>query len=42
MGTKSLLIRAWEEMRMRQYLQLSADVMSIMEGTSDARAVRHD
>jgi enoyl-CoA hydratase len=40
MGTKSLLIRAWEEMGMRQHLQLSADVMSIMEGTSDARAVR--
>ncbi len=40
MGTKSLLIRAWEEMGMRQHLQLSADVMSIMEGTSDARAAR--
>jgi enoyl-CoA hydratase len=40
MGTKSLLIRAWEEMGMRQHLQLSADVMSIMETTSDARAVR--
>jgi hypothetical protein len=35
MGTKSL---AWEGMDMRQHLQLSADVMSIMEKTSDAVA----
>ena len=40
MGTKSLLIRAWEQMGMRQHLQMSADVMSIMEKTSDAQAVR--
>jgi enoyl-CoA hydratase len=40
MGTKSLLVRAWEAMGMRQHLQLSADVMSIMEKTSDAMAVR--
>ncbi|MGE0387394.1 MAG: enoyl-CoA hydratase-related protein [Gammaproteobacteria bacterium] len=40
MGTKSLLVRAWEEMGMRQHLQLSADVMSIMENTSDAIAAR--
>jgi enoyl-CoA hydratase len=40
MAAKSLLIRAWEQMGMRQHLQLSADVMSITETTSDARAVR--
>jgi enoyl-CoA hydratase len=40
MGTKSLLVRAWEQMGMRQHLQMSADVMSIMEKTSDAQAVR--
>jgi len=40
MGTKSLLVRAWELMGMRQHLQMSADVMSIMEKTSDAQAVR--
>jgi enoyl-CoA hydratase len=40
MGTKSLLVRAWDQMGMRQHLQMSADVMSIMEGTSDARAAR--
>lgn len=40
MGTKSLLIRAWEQMGMRQHLQTSADVMSIMEKTSDAAAFR--
>ena len=40
MGTKSLLVRAWEGMGMREHLQLSADVMSIMEKTSDAIAVR--
>jgi enoyl-CoA hydratase/carnithine racemase len=42
MGTKSLLIRAWEQMGMRQHLQLSADVMSILEKTSDAQAVRRE
>ncbi|MCU1344539.1 MAG: enoyl-CoA hydratase/isomerase, partial [Acidimicrobiia bacterium] len=40
MATKSLLIRAWEQMGMRQHLQTSADIMSILEKTSDARAVR--
>jgi enoyl-CoA hydratase len=40
MGTKSLLVRAWEEMGMRNHLQMSADVMSIMESTSDAHAAR--
>jgi len=40
MGTKSLLVRAWEQMGMRQHLQMSADVMSVMEKTSDAMAVR--
>lgn len=40
MGTKSLLVRAWEQMGMRQHLQMSADVMSIMENTSDAIAAR--
>ncbi|MFI5041449.1 MAG: enoyl-CoA hydratase-related protein [Acidimicrobiales bacterium] len=40
MGTKSLLVRAWEGMGMRAHLQLSADVMSIIEKTSDAAAVR--
>jgi enoyl-CoA hydratase/carnithine racemase len=40
MGTKSLLVRAWEGMGMRLHLQLSADIMSIMEKTSDAVAVR--
>jgi enoyl-CoA hydratase/carnithine racemase len=40
MGTKALLVRAWEAMGMRQHLQLSADIMSIMEKTADAVAVR--
>jgi enoyl-CoA hydratase len=40
MGTKALLVRAWEQMGMRQHLQMSADVMSIMEKTSDAMALR--
>lgn len=40
MGTKSLLVRAWDQMGMRQHLQTSADVMSIMEKTSDAMEVR--
>jgi enoyl-CoA hydratase len=40
MGTKALLIRAWEAMGMRQHLQQSADVMSILEKTSDAVALR--
>jgi hypothetical protein len=40
MGTKSLLVRAWELMGMREHLQMSADVMSIMEKTSDAQEAR--
>jgi enoyl-CoA hydratase len=40
MGTKSLLVRAWDQMGMRNHLQMSADVMSILEKTSDAVAVR--
>ena len=36
----TLLVRAWEGMGMREHLQLSADVMSIMEKTSDAVAAR--
>ncbi|HEY8217303.1 MAG TPA: enoyl-CoA hydratase-related protein [Acidimicrobiia bacterium] len=40
MGTKSLLVRAWELMGMRDHLQMSADVMSIMEKTTDAEAAR--
>ncbi len=40
MGTKSLLVRAWEQMGMRQHLQMSADVMSIMEQTGDAQEFR--
>ena len=40
MGTKSLLVRAWEAMGMRQHLQLSADIMSVTEKTTDAMAVR--
>ena len=40
MGTKALLVRAWEAMGMREHLQMSADVMSIMEKTSDAVALR--
>ena len=35
-----LLVRAWEAMGMREHLQMSADVMSIMEKTSDAVALR--
>jgi len=40
MGTKSLLVRAWELMGMRQHLQMSADVMSVMEQTADAQEFR--
>jgi enoyl-CoA hydratase/carnithine racemase len=40
MATKSMLVRAWEQMGMRQHLQLSADVMSVLEHTSDAQALR--
>ena len=40
MGTKSLLVRAWEQMGMRQHMQMSADVMAIMEQTTDAMAAR--
>jgi enoyl-CoA hydratase/carnithine racemase len=40
MGAKSLLVRAWELMGMRQHLQMSADMMTILEKTSDAQALR--
>jgi enoyl-CoA hydratase/carnithine racemase len=40
MATKSLLVRAWEQMGMRQHLQTSADIMSVIEKTSDARELR--
>jgi enoyl-CoA hydratase/carnithine racemase len=40
MGTKSLLVRAWELMGMREHLQMSADVMSVMEQTRDAQEFR--
>ncbi|BBX17094.1 hypothetical protein MDUV_19540 [Mycolicibacterium duvalii] len=40
MATKSMLVRAWEQMGMRQHLELSADVMSVLEHTSDAQALR--
>ena len=40
MATKTMLVRAWEQMGMRQHLQLSADVMSVLEHTSDAQALR--
>jgi enoyl-CoA hydratase len=39
-ATKTMLVRAWEQMGMRQHLQLSADVMSVLEHTSDAQALR--
>lgn len=42
MGTKSLLVRAWELMGMRQHLQMSADVMSVMEQTQDAQEFREE
>jgi enoyl-CoA hydratase/carnithine racemase len=42
MGTKSLLVRAWELMGMRQHLQMSADVMSVMEQTEDAQEFRRN
>jgi hypothetical protein len=37
-----MLVRAWEQMGMRQHLQLSADLMSVLENTSDAQALRAD
>ena len=40
MATKTMLVRAWEQMGMRQHLQLSADLMSVLEHTSDAQALR--
>lgn len=40
MATKSLLVRAWELMGMRQHLQMSADVMSVIEQTGDAQEFR--
>ena len=42
MATKTMLVRAWEQMGMRQHLQLSADLMSVLEHTSDAQALRAD
>ena len=38
--TVSWLAPAWEQMGMRQHLQLSADLMSVLEHTSDAQALR--
>lgn len=40
MATKTMLVRAWEQMGMRHHLQLSTDVMSVLEHTSDAQALR--
>jgi enoyl-CoA hydratase/carnithine racemase len=40
MATKTMLVRAWEQMGMRQHLQLSTDVMSVLENTADAQALR--
>jgi enoyl-CoA hydratase/carnithine racemase len=40
MATKSMLVRAWEQMGMRQHLQLSADLMSVLEHTKDAVELR--
>lgn len=42
MATKTMLVRAWEQMGMRQHLQLSADLMTVLEQTSDAQALRAD
>jgi enoyl-CoA hydratase/carnithine racemase len=42
MAAKSLLIRAWDLMGMRQHLQMSADIMSVLEKTSDAVALRRE
>lgn len=40
MAAKSLLVRAWDQMGMRQHLMSSADIMSVLEKTSDAVAAR--
>lgn len=40
MATKSMIVRAWEQMGMRQHLQLSADLMGLLEKTGDAMALR--
>jgi len=40
MATKSMIVRAWEQMGMRQHLQLSADMMAVLEHTADAQALR--
>ncbi|ORW62547.1 MULTISPECIES: enoyl-CoA hydratase/isomerase family protein [Mycobacteriaceae] len=40
MATKTMLVRAWEQMGMRQHLQLSADLMSVLEHTSDTQELR--
>lgn len=39
-ATKTMLVRAWEQMGMRQHMQLSAEVMSVLEHTSDAQHLR--
>lgn len=39
-ATKTMLVRAWEQMGMRQHLQLSTDMMSVLEHTKDAQALR--
>lgn len=35
MATKTMLVRAWEQMGMRQHLQLPADPITMVEDTSD-------
>lgn len=40
MATKTMLVRAWEQMGMRQHLQLSTDMMSVLEHTKDAQELR--
>jgi enoyl-CoA hydratase/carnithine racemase len=40
MAAKTMLVRAWEQMGMRQHLQLSADLMSVLEHTKDAQELR--
>ena len=42
MATKTMLVRAWEQVGMRQHRQLSADLVSVLEHTSDAQALRAD
>jgi enoyl-CoA hydratase/carnithine racemase len=40
MATKSMIIRAWEGMGMRQHLQLSGDLMAVLEKATDAQELR--